>query len=585
MKNRKIIVCFQLACCLIASAHLDLIMAQEPAMYQRKSITFVDALLFTKDIKINSSDRQYLLNTIQTGIRIARFDYNPLPENLQATFRQKLTSAGHFSESELESQINACLVTEIVKILDLNKEIRAQNLITETQRNSFITLKAKELGITAEQLEQVMNSSFLFIPVIDSYNEKTDKDKSVVSVKMTGSLLWYQVISDDQPRVEKIARVYSESNSSASKDNHSTIDGQRVDAREYAFRTAAHTLAMNFEIKTRELNMFKLTAPIVEVERRRIKFPLGRAEGIKLDEPFFVGEWIERDNGKVRFQKSGFVRISTVSDNQKSPGQLSQAVAIKKGDWARGMMIVEHPRLGIDIAFKPRLFSINVESGFMMNTKKGFVVYFDDYAGKTIGLDLDFQWNIASLVNKRQTFLVFGGTASAIPVKSAIFDYAFWDPDWHWSDLIPVESWIAGLYYGYAGYLKKYYLGPFAIQGEALLGTQIISISKVRGNDYYNGEKVTISNNSVGVRLNAGLEYAVNIDCNIGIFAGVQAFPPIDWWTVKYDEKEVDIVNEAGWVAPKMYSYSTTFGLYLHFSPPTLSFNPVAVIQNQLKNL
>jgi len=565
--------------------HRNLAMAQEPAKYSRKSITFIDALLSTTELKLNSADRHYLLNTIQTGIRIARFDYNPLPENLQSTFRQKLTATRHFSEDELESQINACLVPEIVKVLDLNKEIRAQGLITETQRNSFITLKAKELGITAEQLEQVMNSSFLFIPVINSYSEKTDKDKGEVSVKITGSLLWYHVIGDDQPRVEKIARVFSESNSSAAKDDHYTIDGQRVDAREYAFRTAAHTLAMNFEIKTRELDMFKLTAPIVAIERRRIEFPLGRAEGIKLDEPFFVGEWIERSDGKVRFQKSGFVRISTVADNQKTPGQLSQAVAIKKGDWAHGMMIVEHPRLGIDIAFKPRLFSINVESGFMMNTSKGFVVYFDDYAGKTIGLDLDFQWNIASLINKRQTFLVFGGTASVIPVESQIFDFAIWDKDWRLIDLIPTNNWFAGLYYGYAGYLKKYYLGPFAIQGEALLGAQIISISKVRGSDYYNGEKVTISNNSVGVRLNAGLEYAVNIDWNIGIFAGVQAFPPIDWWTVKYDKKEVDIVNEAGWVAPKMYSYSTTFGLYIHFSPPTLAFNPVAVIQNQLKNL
>ena len=585
MNNRKIIVYFQLACCLIAGTYLNLLMAQEPEKYQRKSITFVDALLFTQDLKLNPADRQYLLNAIQTGIRIARFDYNPLPENLQSTFRQKLTAAGHFSENELESQINTHLVPEIVRVLDLNKEIRAQNLITETQRNSFITLKAKELGITADQLERVMNSSFLFIPVINSYSEKTDKDKGEVSVKMTGSLLWYHVISDDQPRVEKIARVYTESNSSAATDDHYTIDGQRVDGREYAFRMAAHTLAINFEIKTRELDMFKLTAPIVEVERRRIKFPLGRAEGIKLDEPFFVGEWIERDDGKVRFQKSGFVRISTVANNQKSPGQLSQAIAIKKGDWAHGMMIVEHPRLGIDIAFKPRLFDIKVESGFMMNTQKGFVVYFDDYTGKTIGLDLDFQWNIASLINKRQTFLVFGGTASAIPVKSQIFDFAIWDKDWRLIDLIPTNNWFAGLYYGYAGYLKKYYLGPFAIQGEALLGAQIISISKVRGSDYYNGEKVTISNNSVGVRLNTGLEYAVNIDWNIGIFAGVQAFPPIDWWTVKYDKKEVDIVNEAGWVAPKMYSYSTTFGLYIHFSPPTLAFNPVAVIQNQLKNL
>lgn len=62
-------------------------------------------------------------------------------------------------------------------------------------------------------------------------------------------------------------------------------------------------------------------------------------------------------------------------------------------------------------------------------------------------------------------------------------------------------------------------------------------------------------------------------------------FPPLDWWTVKYDNDEVDINNETGWIAPKIYSYSPTIGLYIHFSPPTLPFNPAAVVQNKLKNL
>jgi len=565
--------------------HLDQIMAQEPAKYQRKSIAFVDALLFTKELKLNSSDRQYLLNTIQTGIRIARFDYNPLPENLQSNFRQKLTAAGHFSENELESQINVCLVPEIVRILDLNKEIRAQNLITETQRNSFIILKAKELGITAEQLEQVMNSSFLFIPIIDSYGEKTDKDKGEVSVKMTGSLLWYHVISDDQPRVEKIARVYSVSNSSAATEDHYTIDGQRVDAREYAFRTAAHTLVMNFEIKTRELDIFKLTAPIVEIERSRIKFPLGRAEGIKLDEPFFVGEWIECDNGKVHFQKSGFVRISTVSDNQKSPGQLSQAIAIKKGDWARGMTMVEHPRLGIDIALKIRTTRIDIKRGgfYADNEDKSFAVAFDKYHGDIPTLDLALNWNIASLTKKRQTFLVFGGSAGIIPVKNYVGTE---NEILNFFGIITItetniqENAFATYFNGYMGYLKRYYLGPFALHWEIMAGGQGVSASgKLSGND------ISIINGSAGGRLSIGLEYALNIDCNLGFLAGYYFFPPINYWYVKYEDEEEDIASWDAKNYPEISTIGPSFGFYIHFSPPTLSFNPVAVIQNQLKNL
>jgi len=557
--------------------------AQNTRGYTRKSISHTTTILAVGNFSLAATEERLFLSAINTGIQIPRFDYNPLPENIQASFKKMLSQDKHISESDLETVIGETIVPEILKILDFNKEIRAQNLVTETQHNSFIALKAKDSGITGQQLEQILNSSYIYIPFINNYKTEKNSDKDEIKVSLSGGLLWYQVVPGENPRAEKLAKLTTEAYFSAETGESQQINGQRTTPQEYAFWGAANTLAMNLEIKTRELDMFKLSAPIVEIQRRKIGFPLGCAEGIKLDDPFFVGEWLETETGKIKFKTSGFVRVSTVSDNRQSAGQLSRAVAIKKGDWSRGMMITEHPRLGVDIAMKPRWFEINVESGFMMNTEKGFVVYFDDYSGSAIGLDLNFQWNIASLVKKRQNFLVFGGTVSAIPVESTIIDFDFDDPDWSLLDLLPTHNWIAGLYYGYAGYLKRYYLGPFAIHGEASIGTQIVSTGKVRGVDY-EGEKVTISNYTIGVRLNVGLEYAVNIDWNVGVFAGIQAFPPLDWWTVKYDDEEIDIDN-VSWDPPKFYSYSPTFGIYIHFSPPTLPFNPAAIIQNQMKNL
>lgn len=562
--------------------------AQSSAGYTRKSISHPTSILTIGDIRLSKNEETLFANAINTGIQIARFDYNPLPENIQTSFRTALSQDMHITEDELEAHISATLVPEIINILDIQKEIRAKDLLTDAQRNSFITLKAKESGITARQLEQVMNSAYLYIPFISKYSSSKNDDKEEVEVSLAGGLLWYHVTAGDNPRIDKITRLSSEASATVDTDDSYTALGRKLSPKEYAFWSAANTLAMNLEVLTREMDIFKLSAPIVEIQRRKIRFPLGAAEGIHLDDPFFVGEWYESDADNVSFRKSGFVRVSTVADNRSSGGQLSEAVAIKKGDWSRGMMIVEHPRLGIDIAWRPRWFQATVEEGFMANIKEGFVVYFDDYDGGTIGLDMNFQWNIASLVNRRQAFLIFGGTVSALPVKSVIFDYKFWDENYSWLDLFPVENWVAGLFYGYAGYLKRVYLGPFALHGEASLGTQVISTGKIRGQDFYNNEdrkKVTISNYTVGVRLNVGLEYAVNIDWNVGIFAGVQAFPPIDWWTVKYGDKEVDIQNMSGTTAPKFYSYSPTFGLYVHFSPPTLPINPAAILQNQMKNI
>ncbi len=528
--------------------------------YSRKSIAFVDALMVTNDnIRISPTDEQYFLNIINNGIRISRFDYNPLPDTLRHSFREQLQTKGAVTEAELTQLIESTIVPEIVRILDIEKEIRAQNLVDETQRNSFIVLKAKEMGVTAEQLEQVMNSSYIYLPFISDYQVSKSKDDKNLTVSVKGGLFWYHIIPGDEPRLESIVTLHTEASGSEEK--------EKPGAESVAFRMAASSMAMNLQVLTRDIKIFRLRTPIASVERRTVKFPLGKAEGIKLDEPFFVGEYVETKSGKIRFQKSGFVRVSTVSDNRQNSRQLSAAYAIQKGDWVKGMTMVEHPRLGIDVALKPRWFNMTVKEGIFASDD--FLISFADYDGVAVGADLDLQINIAPLIRKRQSFLVIGGTAGVVPVKSALYST---DTN---SDLpIPDESLAAGLFYGYAGYMRRFYIGRLAVHSEALLGLQHLILS-----DTYNDEDVTISNNSLGARINVGLEYAVNIDCNVGIFAGFQAFPAMDWWTVKYGDEEIDVENDTDWAAPRISSISPTFGIYLHYSPPTLSFNPTALLR------
>jgi len=528
--------------------------------YTRKSIAFMDALMVSDNhLQIGLADEQYFLNAINAGIRISRFDYNPLPDTLRYTFKEQLREKGIVSESELSALIEATIVPEIVRILDIEKEIRAQNLVDETQRNSFIVLKAKEMGVTAEQIEQVMNSSYIYLPFISDYKVSKPKDDKNLTVSIKGGLFWYHIVAGDEPRLESIVTLHSEASGSEEKEKSS--------AESVAFRMAASTMAMNLQVLTRDIKIFRLHTPIASIERRTIQFPLGKAEGIKLDEPFFVGEYVETNSGKIRFQKSGFVRVSTVADNRENSRQLSAAYAIQKGDWVKGMTMVEHPRLGIDVALKPRWFDMTVKEGIFASDD--FLISFADYDGLAVGADLDLQINIAPLIKKRQSFLVVGGTAGVVPVKSALYS-----TDNILDILIPDESLAAGLLYGYAGYMRRFYIGRLAVHGEALLGLQHLILT-----DTYDDEDVTISNNSLGVRINLGLEYAINIDCNFGVFAGFQAFPAMDWWTVKYGDEEVDVENYTGWAAPRISSVSPTFGIYLHYSPPTLSFNPAALLQ------
>jgi len=535
--------------------------------YARKSVAFVDALMITdSDIRLSEENQRYLLNAVHESIRIPRFDYNPLPEAVQTTFKKNLQTKGMVDDDQIAAVIRDIIAPEIIKYLDVSKELRAQNLVSEVQKNSFIAVKAKELGVTAEQMEQVMNSSYIYVPFISKYKLKKEKDEKDLSVSVSGGLIWFHIIAGDEPQVEKLATIRSDATSSAEKKKDYDLEGAIIDAEEYAYRTAVQTLTMNLQVLTRGIDMFKLTAPIADVDGRTIRFPLSKSEGIRMDEPFFVGEYSETKTGKIKFRQSGFVRVGTVSDPNKPGKQLSTAWAVKKGDWVRGMTILEHPRIGVDISVKPRWFKMDIKEGIFLSDD--FLIAFNDYSGGAVGIDFDMQWNIAELTKKRQSFLVVGGTAGATPVESKIYDLN------SFGGIFPNNNWAAGILCGYLGYMRKFYLGPMAIHAEALAGIQHLVLS-----DTWDDETVTISNNSLGARVNLGLEYAVNIDWNVGIFAGMNLFPAMDWWTVKYKDKEVDVENYTGYKAPRISSISPTYGFYIHYSIPTLSVNPGALLQ------
>ncbi|PIS29321.1 MAG: hypothetical protein COT43_04065, partial [Candidatus Marinimicrobia bacterium CG08_land_8_20_14_0_20_45_22] len=119
--------------------------------YVRKSVAFVDVLMITdSNIRLMGENERFLLNAIHESIRISRFDYNPLPGAVQSTFKMNLRAKGMVGDDQIAAVIREIIAPEIIKYLDVSKELRAQNLVSEVQKNMFIAVKAKELGVTAE---------------------------------------------------------------------------------------------------------------------------------------------------------------------------------------------------------------------------------------------------------------------------------------------------------------------------------------------------------------------------------------------------------------------------------------------------
>ncbi|CUS90977.1 hypothetical protein JGI7_01500, partial [Candidatus Kryptonium thompsonii] len=150
---------------------------------------------------------------------------------------------------ELKSDVEYYLAPELIKILDINKEMRALALVTEAERNSFIATKAKSLGISAEKVERIMNSGYVVVPFIKKYLASRDtivkvvdkKEKRVpaVRVALQGGLTLFRVnFKDNQYSVKPEYEI---------EDDDESIfeikDGNIVAAEDTAFMNAVSSIA------------------------------------------------------------------------------------------------------------------------------------------------------------------------------------------------------------------------------------------------------------------------------------------------------------------------------------------------------
>ncbi len=537
--------------------------------YARKSITFVDYLVYRGEQSRMSIDvESRFLSTIQRQIHLDRFDINRVPENISNRLRVTINNIVSVDDEIINEALEDILLPEVQKILDVEKEVRARTFLNEAERNSFIALKAKEYGVSSEHMLEVMNSAYIFLPFISDIKAKKhyaddDDDEDEMRVTVDGGLIIYKINYQGDYSIEKMTEIFCTSYASHEK------NGSWRKAREKAFVETAGTMAMNLKLEIQKIEDFKLKTQLRKVKGLHVRFPLGEREGLKLDRPYYVGEWRETEKGKRYFKEDGFVRIRAVADNYDDPDALSSAYIIHKGDWARGMTLVEHPTLGIDLAFKPRVFQADVDSGYFFAEEEEMAMAMGSTSSQLFGMDFDLNINIAEQTRKLQSFLVIGGTISFLPIESRTFD-----KDRNYEKYMNNLDKNVGFFFnGYMGYLRKNYIGPLAFRRELLLGIQGLTM----GADF-DGDNYSLSAVGFGGRVNLGLEIAVNIDCNIGIIAGYNYFPGLSIWSAKMDDEDVDLDTWRHTKYPKISSVGPTFGLYLHYSLPSLGGSSAKLI-------
>ncbi|MFN3135935.1 MAG: hypothetical protein ACK44H_10265, partial [Candidatus Kryptonium sp.] len=331
------------------------VVAQE-LKYERKSISYANILLVSDpSIKVEPKESEYIVKKLREYIEMPRFDYNPIPVELLEDFKAELEFRGsNVSLDEIVEILKKKFVPKIIEILDIEKEIRARNLLTEEQRNSFIATKAKALGITAEQAMKIMNSAFIYVPVISKYNVYVDKVNQLHTVDLNAGAIWYRVIykENGEGDLNLIVKKETRGIGVAKIGKEIKHEGKKVDYKEYAFRTAVIALARDIQVATRDIPEFRLGAQVAEVYSDAVSFPMGTREGIKIDDGFDIIELQENPDGDFVQTKIGFVRVTKVANNLANPRAFSRAQVIIGSGIEPGVYVSERPRLPIDVVVR-----------------------------------------------------------------------------------------------------------------------------------------------------------------------------------------------------------------------------------------
>jgi len=525
--------------------------------YERKTVSYVNFIWKATPSAREMTDEQaeMLLETLKKHIidEMPRFDYEPLPEELTEKFVQRAGAQDSLSVEGAGKLLSETVAPAIVRILDLKKEMKARGLVSEEERRSFVVQKAKELGITAEHLEKVMNSAYLFLPVVTHYERKVKEEKGekTVSYSLKGGLAWFHLEVDERGGwMVPLKVVEAHGVGQAEQDSIYKWRGKKVKGDEYAFRQAADWMAMNLAVRTAELETFRLKGEVVDAGWSWVEFNLGKAEGLFVDQRFRVFEDYE-EGGKVRRVKKGFFFVRQVGD------RISRGKVII-GSYEPGMYVREFPRIGIDVV--PRFFigPLRVTADKPAYGEKGRF----ELAGDTLwvpSVELAFQANSAKYTDVPQLFATLGVQLGVAPMEAKL-------------KLGDEKKKAVGVCLGgYLGIMKKYYIRRLAFVGEGRYQIHRLTFSrsfKDKQNLSYTQEEYLLS-------FSGGLELALKEDLNFGVVVGYTLGKGNSWterWTqkVKEDEEEKEKEETHTFSGPEVDRRGAFFGLHIVYSPPTL---------------
>lgn len=279
---------------------------------------------------------EIIVSEIGKSVFLDRFDVNPLPGSM--------------------TTLDNSTVAHIKEILEVNSLLWSRQFISETDKRKFISAKAKELAVTVEDLQNIMNSAYIAVPVCKGILEVWSKTRT--RYKVAVGLHWYHVNTGHVVPHIYYKESFLTKNEAAAMYFKPTKEERKREKRQ-AFRKAVSRAANLLKIKTRGVDAFKVSSTISSMKGNTIEFWLGSEDDISLDNKFKIFENVRKSNGVLERQLAGFASVTKVGNRTGDTPTESRAKVIRKNrPISVGMELMEHPKglFGYRIGLRVKTF-------------------------------------------------------------------------------------------------------------------------------------------------------------------------------------------------------------------------------------
>jgi hypothetical protein len=300
------------------------------------------------------------------------------------TFRAGTSDRATFRR-HLEHYLNSDVRKVFGNLLDASAEQRYSEL-SEKEQETFMVTKAKELGLSAAFVKNLLNSSYVFAahvaPIGSAGRVVRTRHKSV-----TTGLYYSSFDIEIELSVDVVFMIYRYNYETKRFEHYGDIVGhsggitgstdtalqiiptpkQVMAVFNDTFRTAIKAASLNANYQLKQDDNFAIFMPVKSSDGKKIESSFGVMEDIRVDHPF---EILETVDGKT--QRKGFARAREVSLNCKD-GAAPTIIKVTNGDAEEGDQLREYPWTGLyfNLGFENNGVQINGVQGRDMDVKEG----------------------------------------------------------------------------------------------------------------------------------------------------------------------------------------------------------------------